>query len=179
MAARLNAVRKRALDDAEIFIHRLRAGQIHLFEDMIIRTAHEDTRFGDARVLDQFKILFVRADPCRDFGECEPQILTLFERAAVLFAIQEKFALADNAFRPAEARHQLKDIDDLFDRERRCGLLAVAEGRIRDPNFRRHIHRHVPIIENDLGDLVVRVQVAEQFRFLYVLQLIVIFIFFQ
>ena len=179
VAARLDTVRKRALYDAEVFVHRLGAGQIHLFEDVIVGTAHEDTRFGDARVFDQFKVLFVRAYPRGDLGKFQPEVLALFEGAAVFFAVQEKFALPHDPLRPAEAGHEFENVDDLLDRERRRGLLPVAESRIRDPYLRRHIHRHVAVVEYDFGDLVVRVQVAEEFGLFHVLQLVMVLVLFE
>ena len=102
VTARLDAVRQRALDDAEIFVHRLRARQVHLFKDVIIRTADENARFGNARLFDEFEVLFVRADPRRDLGEFQAEILAFFQRAAILFAVQEKLALTDDALRPAQ-----------------------------------------------------------------------------
>ena len=179
MAARLDAVRQRALDDAEVLIHRLRAGEVHLFEDVVVGTAHKDARFRNARLLDELEVLFVGADPRRDLGELQPQILTGFERGAVLFAVQEKFALPHDALRPAQTRHQLVQIDDLLHGKGRGGLLPVAEGGIGDPDLRGHVHGDVAVVENHLRDLLVGINVAEQLGFGHVLQLIVVFILFE
>lgn len=97
MAARTNAVRKSALDDAEIFVHRLRAGQIHLFKDMIIGTTDQNARFRHARVLHEFEIFLVGADPGGDLGEFQSEILALFERRPVLVAVQKELGLAHDA----------------------------------------------------------------------------------
>ena len=76
VAARADAVGKRALDDAEILIERLLAVQMHLLEDVIVRAADEDARFLDVRLLDELKVALVCANPRRDLGEFEPRILT-------------------------------------------------------------------------------------------------------
>ena len=179
VAARLDAVRERALDDAEVLVHRLRAGEVHLFEDMIVGAAHQNARFGDACLLDELEVLFVRANPGGDFGEFQPQILAGFERGAVFFAVEEKFALPHDALRPAEAGHELEQIDDLLHRKGRGRLLPVAESSIGNPDFRGHIHGNVAVVEHHFRNLLVGINVAEQLGLGHVLQLIVIFILFE
>ena len=179
VAAGPDAERERALYDAEILVHRLRAGEVHLFEDVIIGTADEDARFGDARRLHELEILFVGADPRRDLGIPQPQRAALFERLAVFVAVQEKFALPHDPLFAAQAGHQPVQVDDLLYGERRGGLLPVAEGGVRDPYLRRHIHRDVTVVEHDLRDLVIGIEVAEQLGLGDVLQFVVILILFE
>ena len=174
MAARADAVGKRALDDAEILIERLLARQVHLLEDMIVRAADEDARLLDVRLLNELEIALVGADPRRDLGEFEPRILTGAEGFFILLGIEEEFRLPYEPLGAAEACHELVKIDDLLDREGRGGLLAVAEGGVRHPDLIGHIHGNMAVVEGDLGDGLVVEELAIKVGLLDVLELIAV-----
>ena len=137
---------------------------------MVIRTTDEDPRLFDVHALDQIEVLFVRADPSRDFGKLQPQFLTGAHRFLIFFGIHEKLRLPHQPLFAAQTRHQAKKIDDLLHRERRHRLLTVAERRIGHPNFFGHVQRDLTVIERDFGHRFVIEQFAVQVRFLHILQ---------
>ena len=73
---------------------------------MVVRTAHEDTRFSNARLFDKLEIFFVRADPGGNFGKFESRVLTGTERVLILFRINKKLRLTDKTFLSAETGHE-------------------------------------------------------------------------
>ena len=141
---------------------------------MVVAAADEDTRLADAEVAHEAKILLRGADPRRDLRELQPQLHALFERLAVLLAVDEKLRLPDDAVRSAEPGEVLIDVHDLLDRIRLHGLLPVAQGCVRDPDLLGHIHRHAPVVERHLRHHSLRVDVALEVRLRHVLERIFI-----
>ena len=92
----------------------------------------------------------------------DPRPFTVGKGTVILFGIDEKFALADKAFGAAQLMHQLEQIGDLLRRERRGGLLTVAERGIGDPDFVRHLHGHVAVVEGDFRHGIVIEQISLQ-----------------
>ena len=135
---------------AEVFFKGALSREPHFVVDVVVGAGDEDSRFLYTEGFDKIEILFVRAYPAGDLGEFKSEGHAFLKRAAILFGVDEEFGLADDAVLSSEAAHQLIQIDDLLDGERRGGLLPVAEGGIRDPNLLRHIHRHKAMVERYL-----------------------------
>src|SRR4030042_4021594 len=60
----------------------------------------------------------------------------------------------------------VEEVGDLLYRIRRPGLLAVAEGRVRDENLVRRIDKNELFVELDATDLIVRKEMAIEIRLL-------------
>ena len=95
---------------------------------------------------------------------------------AILFAVQEKLARADFAFRSAEFAFEFENIDYLLYGERRGGLLSVAERRIGYPPLVRRLHGNFAVVEHNFRDLVVIENSAIKIRFGGVCELIIVFV---
>ena len=160
------------LDRADVFIESLLAGQSQLFENMVIRRADEDSRLLDAQTFDEREIFLLRPYPSGDFGKFQVHGLTFFYGFPILFAICEKFRLADDSLLPAQPRKQAEQVCDFLNRIRRTGLLAVAERSVRDPNFVRHAERHPTVIERDFRNFRIIVNFRIQIGRSYVLQIV-------
>ena len=174
VAAGTDAVVQRRAHNAQVLVHRLAAGHVHLFEDVVVRAGDQDARFLQAHLLDQLKVLFVGADPGGDLREFQPQLLALAHRLLVLFGVEEELALAHDALGAAQTGEELEETDDLIHREGRGALLAVAEGGVGDPDLLRHVQRNDAVVERDLGNLRVFVQFPVEIRLVHVLQLILV-----
>ena len=141
---------------------------------MIIAAGNEDAGFLDAGLFDQLKVLFIGPDPGGDLRERESRVLAQLQRLLVIGRIEEEFALADHAFRAAQAGHEFEQMQDLFRCKGTDRLLAVAEGRIGHPDFVRHLHGHVAHIERDLRYMGVIVELPVEVGLRHVLEGIVI-----
>ncbi len=62
----------------------------------------------------------------------------------------------------------------LLCRERRTGLLTVAEGGIGYPKLLGSVHGYIAMVEGHLGDGVVVEQVAVELRLGHILKLVVV-----
>ena len=149
-------------------LHSLSSGHFHLIEDMIIGTADQDTCLFHSDVFYQLKVFLVGTDPARDLREFIAPLHTFDDGISILLAVQEKFGLADLAFGATQFMQIIKNRYDLFGAVGSTGLLPVTEGRIRDPDFLRHVMRNHAVIECDLGNLTVRKQVPENVGGLYI-----------
>ena len=163
MAARDDAFGEAVLDDAEVGIHHLRAVGFQLEEDMIVGYRGENPRFLEAERFDEGKVTGVSPDPRGDFGKLMALRLTEGKRLAVFFAVNEKFGLPDKSVLAAELVHEIIDVRDLLGRVGRARLLAVAEGRIGDPDMFRKVERNVDAVEPDARNGVVRKLVAIEY----------------
>ena len=179
MATGRNARLKRLLHNAEIMFKRLFSRHVEFFENVIIGTADENTRFFNPDIVHKLEILFLGANPRRDLGEFIPKRHTLFKRFAIFFRIYEKFTLTDNPVRTAKARKQFINIYDLFRRIRRAGLLTVTKRRVRNPNMFGRVHRHAAMVKRRFRNFVIRINITEQLRLCYVLQIVFILVHFQ
>ena len=112
-------------------------------------------------------------------GEPQPQRLTALNGLPIPLAVNEKFRLTDQAVRPAQLAQQLEQMLDLFRRIGIHGLLTIPERGIRDPDIRRHGHRHPPVVEGHLGHFVIIVYVPVEDRVLHILKGIAVIILFQ
>ena len=113
VAAGADALIQRFLDDAEVLVHRLAAGQVHLMENVIIAAGNKDARFLHTGLFHQLKILLIGANPCGDFGKLQAKILAAAKRFLVLIGIKEKLALPNKPFGAAKAAHQLEQVHNL------------------------------------------------------------------
>ena len=102
MAARDNACVERIGDCGKIQLHSLAALHFKLFEYMIIRRADKYPGLLESEILHKLEILAVCADPCGYLGKRKSEPLAFFKRFPVLFAVNEKFRLADYALRSPE-----------------------------------------------------------------------------
>ena len=155
VAARHYAVVERGLDDGEVLVERALTVELHFLIYMVVRATDEYARFLDVHVLDELEVLFVGANPAGYLGKFQPQLHASPDRLLVFFAVQEKLAGADKPVFAAELVHQLVNVDDLLDRQRRAGLLTVAKGRVGYPPLVRGIHRHFAVVENHFRHPVV------------------------
>ena len=74
---------------------------------------------------------------------------------------------------------QFVDINHLLCCIRRAGLLTVTERSVRDKDIIGHVRRNLSVVERYLGNLRVRIDLAEKLRLLHILELISIRILFQ
>ena len=163
------------LDDAQILLHGLGTVQVHFFENVVVAAGNQDARLLHARGLDQFKVLFVGANPGGDLREAQAQVLAAAQGFLVLIGIKEELALPDHALGAAEAAHELEQVHDLFRGKGADGLLTVPEGGVGDPDLVGHILGHMPHIEGNLGDVLVVINLPVQVGLCHVLQGIFVF----
>ena len=105
--------------DGQIMFHRLAPRHPELQENVIIRTAHKNTRLLHADLLHQLEVLLARADPRSHLRELIAALHTFVDCIPVLLAVQEKLALADHAVRTAKPVQIIVDRHDLFSAVRR------------------------------------------------------------
>ena len=127
MTARADTVFESRFDDFLVGIKRLTAGLAQFQEDMIIGTGGQNARLLESHAFDKFKIFFHRADPRGDFGKFKSEFLTGFHGFAVLLAVKEKFALADETVLATDPVHEFEEFDYFGNGIRRTRLLSVAE----------------------------------------------------
>ena len=154
--------------NGEIVLHGLPSRHFQLIENMVVRAAHKDTRLLHADLLHQLKILLAGPDPARDLRKLVALLHTLVHGVPVLFAVQEKFALADLALRPAQPVKIVVNVHDLLRAVGRPGLLSVAERGVCDPDLVRHAVGHDPVVKCNLRYLVVVEKISEYVRLFYV-----------
>ena len=179
MAARHDAGLEGLGHRFQILLHRLRAGELHLFEDVVVAAADKDARFADAQIAHEAEVLLGGAYPGGDLREAQAEITAALQRLAVLLAVDEELRLADDAVGTAQLAHQFVKLDDLVGRVGVDGLLAIAERGVRDPDLRGHVHRHAAVVEGYLGDALVIVDVAVEVRLRYILQCVAVVLLLQ
>ena len=172
MATGTHAYLERLFDDAQIFVHRLTAGKVHLLENMVVGATYENARFLESHFFDEAEILLGSAYPARHFGEFEPELNTFSDGFLVLIGINEEFALTDKPFGSAEPAHHLIKIHYLFHRERLLRLLSVAESGVRYPDVFRAFHRHVHEVEQRFRHGLVVEHLPEKMRLVNVLKVV-------
>ena len=163
----------------QIVIQCLTAGHLHFLEDVVVAAGNQNAGFLDAQILHHPEVLPGGPDPCGDLREPQPQRLTALNGLPVPLAVNEKLRLADQAVRPAQSAQQLEQMLDLFRRIGIHGLLAVPEGGVRDPDIRRHGHRHPPVVEGHLGYFIIIVYIPVENRVFHILKGVAVIIFFQ
>ena len=174
MAARVDARVNGLRHHLEIVVHGLCAGFLKLFENVVVRAAHQDAALLEPQVARQLKILLGRADPARDFGEAQAQLLTAPQRLLVLFAVKKELALANLSLGAAKLAHQLVEMHNLLGRVGRAALLPVAEGGVGNPNLLGRVYRGQPVVEGTLWNFRVRENLPVQMRLFDVLQVVVV-----
>src|SRR3989339_241585 len=122
------------------------------------------------------KILFGSAYPCGNLRVLVIALLALAQRRAVLFRVEKKLRLPDNAVRPAKPVHHVREVKYLFDTEWRQSLLSVAESGISYPYVFRRRHGNDAVIERYFRYIRIRKYIPEEVRFRNILQFITIFI---
>ena len=155
VAARTDPVFQRRFHNFLIRIQRLSAGLAQFQKDMIIGARRQNSGLLQSHLPDQFEVFFGRADPCGDLGEFVSEFPAGLHRLAVLFAVQEEFALTDHSAFPADAVHEPEKFDDFGNGVRRSGLLTVPEGRICDPELLRKAGFHGFPIQFERRNLVI------------------------
>ena len=178
MASRDDPRIKGISDGFKIKVNRLSSGHAHFLKNMIIAAGYKDAGFFDFQLLDLSEVFFFCADPGSNCRKLVAKLHTLFDCLLVLFCIYEKFGLADNSVGPAEPCQILKQIHPLFYRIWCHGLHSVPKGRVRDPNIRRHIHRHPPLVKCNFGNFFVVKHLPVKIRFFHILQRIFVDILF-
>ena len=174
MAARDDAVGERFLHGGKVVVHDFTTCLLEFQEDMIVGDRREDAGFLQTEMLDDFEILRVGANPARDFGILMAEGHAAFDGFAVLFTINEKFALADDAVGAAEPVHHIVQIDNVFGRVWRAGLLAIAECCIRNPDFTGRTRRDVFVFKQDTRHVRIRELFTHEIRMFDFLQLIAV-----
>ena len=172
VAARADSCLEALADHAQIQIHDLPSGHLHLIKNMIIRAAYQNTGLSESDVLHQLEILFACTDPARNLRELVPSFQALVDRIPVLLAIQEKFTLTDQSFRTAQLMQIVIDRYNLLRCIRSSRLLTVPKRRVGNPDILRHVVRDNTIIECDLRYLTVREQIVEYVRLFHIHELI-------
>ena len=149
------ALLKSGADYGKIFVHGLAARKVHFFEDVIVGAGNQNSGFLYFHLLYELKIRRVGANPAGDLREFISLIAAQLHCAAILFGIEKEFALAYDAFRAAQLMQQGIEMGYLLCRERRTGLLTVAEGGIGYPKLLGSVHGYIAMVEGHLGDGVV------------------------
>ena len=176
MTAGLYAVFQRRLYYAQIFVQSLGPRKIHLFKNVIVRAGNQYARFLYLHLLDQLKVLGIGPYPGGYFRKGQIHFTAKLHRFFILVAVKEKFALAYQSARSAQAGKQLVKMSYLLGRKGRAGLLAVPEGGIGYPKLLGSEHGHFPMIEGNLGHAFIVEQLAVKVGLLYVLELIVVIV---
>ena len=153
-------------------VHCLTPGHFHLIKNMIIGTANQNPRFLHTDIFNQLKILFIGTYPGCYFREFISALHTFIHRIAIFLAVKKKLTLPDYAIFPAKTVQIIKNGYDLLCRIRCAGLLPIAECRVRNPDFLRHIVWHNTVVKGNFRHLVIRKKVAEYMWFLHIDQLI-------
>ena len=179
MASRTDPLLQTIPDNTQIVVHRLPPGHLQFQKNMIIRTADQNAGLLHADLPDQLKVLPAGTDPACNLRITIAPLHTFIDSIPVLLAVQEEFTGTDHTVWAAQFMQMIVDRDDLFRRVRRPGLLAVPEGRIRDPDILRHIVGHRPVIERNLRNLGIRKHIPENIRFLHIIQNIHVLFYFQ
>ena len=167
------------LHRAQVVIQHLRTGHFHFLENVVVGAGNQDARFLDAQILHQLEIFLAGTNPAGNFREFQIQLHALFQRLAVLLAVNEKFRLADDAIGAAQLAQELIDIHHLINGVWFNRLLPIPEGGIGNPDFFRHIQGNTAVVEGYLGHRAVGINIPLQIRFRHILQGIPIGIFFQ
>ena len=154
----------------EVFVHRLLAGQAEFIENMVITAGYQNTRLMDVQIPYKLKVFFRGADPCCDLRKIQPEVHALCNCIPVLFAVDKKLRLPDNAVRPAEPAHQLVQVNNLFHCIWLDRLLSVTESGVGNPDFFRHTERHTPVVERHPWHFIVTEEVGIEISMFYVLE---------
>ncbi len=170
VAAGNNTGCKGILDGAQIIVHALLPGHLHLLEDVVIGAGNQNAGLLDAQILYQLEVFLAGADPAGDFRELQVQTHALFQSFPVLLAVNKEFGLADNAVGAAQLIQKLIDVDNLVNAVGFHALLAVSKRGIGDPNLLRHSHGHPAMVECHLGDSAVGINVTLKIRLGHILQ---------
>ena len=154
--------------DREVMLHGLLSRHFQLIKDMVVRAAHKDARLLHAYLLHKLKVFLAGPYPARDLRELVSLLHALVHSVPVLFAVQEKFALAYLALWAAQPVEIVVNIHDLLCAVGRPGLLSVAERGVCDPDLVRHAVGHDPVVKCNLRYLVVVEKISEYVRLFYV-----------
>ena len=141
---------------------------------MIVAAGNQHAGFGDAGLLDQFKVFFIGPDPGGDLRELQARVLAQVQRLLVVFRVEEELALAHHAPGSAQAAHELEQVQDLFRGEGADALLAVTEGGIGHPDFIGHLHGNMTEVEGNLRYMIVVIDFPVQVGFRHVLQVVAV-----
>ncbi len=171
VAAGNNALLERRGNDVEVRLERVFARHIKLEEDVIVRAGGQDPGLLEPHLLHELEVVLVRPDPAGDLRIPVAALPAEPHRFPVLLRIEEKLGLADHAVRAAHAVHEVEDVGDLLRRIRRPGLLAVAEGGVRDPDVLGDVGLDKPFFEHHARDARIGEHVPVQDRLLHVLEL--------
>jgi hypothetical protein len=169
MAAGDDPVLQRLFDHLQVVVHALDPVLPQLEVEMVVGDRGQHAGLLEPHRADELEVFLVRPDPSRDFGVAVAFAKAGLDRPAVLVRVEEELALADQAAQPAQLVQEVEDVADLLQGVGRSGLLAVAEGRVRDEDrIGRPAHDH-DVVEADPADVLVREELPEELGALGVL----------
>ena len=172
MASRCNSCLQTLSYYIQIMLHCLSTCHFHLIENVIIRTADQNTGLADTDFLYQLEILLAGTNPCRTFRKLIATLHTFVQCFSVLFTVYKKLTLTNQAIRSAKAMQIIINGYNLLRCVRCTGLLSVTEGSIRNPNLLRKTMWYNSVIECNLWNLIIRKQVTEHIWLLHIHQLV-------
>jgi len=140
-------------------------------EDVVIGGRGQNPGLLQPHLPDQLEVLLHRPDPAGDFRIAIAPLQAFPDRLLVLIGVKEELTLLDDPVGPPQLVKQVVNVDDLLDRVRGAGLLAVPEGGAGDGRLLGRVDRDGNPVEGDPGDLGVGEEVPEEFRLLHVLDL--------
>ena len=155
---------------AQIMFHGLFSGHFQFQENMIIRTAYQNSGFRHSDFLDKLEILLACPDPAGNLWKIIAPLHTFVNGISVLFAVQKKFAGADHSVWPAQSVQVIVNFDDLLCGIGRSRLLSITKSGVRDPDILGHIMRHDPVIERYLWHLRIREHIPEHIGLFDIIQ---------
>ncbi len=174
MTSRHDARFERITNHRQIMIHRLPARHSQLGENMVVRTAYQNSGLLHADVVHEAEVFLLRPNPGRNLRELQSKLHAFLNRLPIPVAVYEELRLTNDAIRAGELRHHLIDIHDLFHCIRFTGLLSVTERRVGNPDFLRHVVRASPEVERYLRYFCILEELPHQIGFIHVLQLIAV-----
>ncbi len=166
---------QRGFHDMQIVLHGFFSGLVQFIEDMVIRAACQYAAFLQSHIFHQLEVFRCGAYPACNFRECKTHFPTGLDCPAVVFAVNEKFALAYLTIRAAQTVQHFVKRGNLLDGIRRPCLLPVPKGGICYPYFIRHVHRDKAVVKCAFGYFIVCKIIPVKVWLGYVLQAVFIF----
>src|SRR5207244_6360554 len=147
-------------DNPGIVSRRLASGAVHFQVDVVVGGRDQDAGLLYAGGDHGLQVIERSPHPGGHLGTAA--LLARRDRLPIEWCVGEELGLPDD--RPPQLRQQVVEMNDLVDRVRRPGLLAVPERCVRDPDFVVPGLRDAGWLESDGRDPRVGEGVAEQVR---------------
>ena len=161
MNTRADAGVDHGLNHPGVVVGGLPAGPVHLQIDVVIGRRGQDARLPYAAGAHGVEVAERCPHPGCDLGT--GPLLAGGDRLPVERRVGKKLSLPQD--RPAHRREQVIKVDDLLEGVWRPGLLAIAKGRVRDPDRGGTRHPDRLRIETNRRDPAVGKVLAQQVRF--------------